>query len=88
LKLVHAPPIKKTLDRSLAPGEAVITDYGEAAYSTSVRRLVYAANGTLLSDATWYSNYRASPELISVGPKKKKKKAKVAVTPATVPTQH
>jgi vancomycin resistance protein YoaR len=89
LKLVHKPPIKKTLDRSLAPGESVITDYGEAAYSTSVRRLVYSANGTLLSDATWYSNYRASPELISVGPKKKKaKKAKLATTPAAVPTQH
>ena len=82
LKLVHAPPKKKKLDRSLAPGAVVVDDPGEAAYSTSVRRLVYAADGTLLSDATWYSNYRASPELIRVGPKKKKAKAKQPVTAA------
>jgi vancomycin resistance protein YoaR len=81
LKLVHAPPIKKTIDRALAPGQVVVTNYGEAAYSTSVRRLVYAPDGTLMSDVTWYSNYRALPEQISVGPKKKKPKA-AAVTPA------
>jgi vancomycin resistance protein YoaR len=92
LKLVTPPPVKKTLDRSLAPGEVVVDDPGEAGYSTSVRRLVYASNGTLLSDATWYSNYRASPELISVGPKapKKKKEAKApqATTPAELQTPH
>ncbi len=83
LKLVHAPPIKKTIDRALAPGQVVVTNYGEAAYSTSVRRLVYAPDGTLMSDVTWYSNYRALPEQISVGPKKKTKKPKAAaVTPA------
>ena len=80
LKLVHPPPIKKTIDPALAPGQVVVTDYGEAAYSTSVRRLVYAQNGTLLSDATWYSNYRSSPELISVGPPKKKKPPKTTTT--------
>ena len=75
----------KTIDRALAPGQVVVTNYGEAAYSTSVRRIVYSANGTLLSDATWYSNYRALPEQISVGPKKKAKKPKAAVpTPATL----
>ena len=89
LKLVHAPPIKKTIDRALAPGQVVVTNYGEAAYSTSVRRLVYAPNGTLMSDVTWYSNYRAMPETISVGPKKKAKKPKTpAVTPAALASPH
>ena len=42
------------------PGTAsVIESYGEPAHSTSVQRLVYAPGGKLLSDVTWYSNYRA-----------------------------
>ncbi len=92
LKLVSQPPIKKTLDRSLAPGAVVVDNYGEAAYSTSVRRLVYSASGKLLSDATWYSNYQALPELIRVGPPKKKSKKKPqappALTPADLQTPH
>jgi vancomycin resistance protein YoaR len=65
------PPVKKTVDRSLAPGTAVVDDPGVPAQSTSVRRRVYDAQGNLLSDATWYSSYRAVPELVRVGPKKK-----------------
>ena len=65
------PPVKKTVDRSLAPGKAVVDDPGVPAQSTSVRRRVYDADGKLLSDATWYSSYRAVPELVRVGPKKK-----------------
>ena len=64
-------PVKKTLDRSLAPGAVVIDSTGVPAQSTSVRRLVYDAQGKLLSDATWYSSYRAVPEVERVGPKKK-----------------
>jgi vancomycin resistance protein YoaR len=63
-------PIKETIDRSLPPGKVVVDDPGEPAQSTSVRRLVYDENGKLLSDATWYSSYRAVPELERVGPKK------------------
>ncbi len=65
-------PVKKTLDRSLAPGAVVIDSTGVPAQSTSVRRLVYDAQGKLLSDATWYSSYRAVPTVERVGPKKKK----------------
>ena len=46
-------------------------DYGEPAQSTSVHRLVYAPDGKLLSDSTWYSNYRSSPKIVLVGPKPK-----------------
>ncbi|HWB23412.1 MAG TPA: VanW family protein [Gaiellaceae bacterium] len=88
LKLVHAPPVVKTIDRALAPGQVVVTDYGEAAYSTSVRRLVYAPDGTLLSDATWYSNYRALPKQISVGPPKKPKNAPKSPAATRLATLH
>ena len=64
-------PIERTLDRALAPGTSVIESYGEPAYSTSVQRLVYAPGGKLLSNETWYSNYRSLPELVEVGPQPK-----------------
>ncbi len=42
--VVHGkPPIKKTIDKSLKPGEKVVDDPGEPAMTTSVTRDVYAA---------------------------------------------
>jgi vancomycin resistance protein YoaR len=88
-------PVKKTVDPTLKPGEQVIDDPGEPALSTSVTRDVYAADGKLLYHNVWYSSYRSSPELLRVGPKKKKKPAKAKkpalptttqTTPSTQPT--
>jgi vancomycin resistance protein YoaR len=65
--------VKKTVDKTLKPGEKVVDDPGETALTTSVTRDVYAANGKLLDHDVFSSYYRASPELVRVGPKKKKK---------------
>jgi vancomycin resistance protein YoaR len=73
--------VKKTVDPTLKPGEQVIDDPGEPALTTSVTRDVYAANGKLLYHDVWYSSYRAAPELLRVGPKKKKAKQPVRATP-------
>ncbi len=73
--------VKKTIDPTLKPGEQVIDDPGEPALTTSVTRDVYAANGKLLYHDVWYSSYRAAPELLRVGPKKKKAKPSVPATP-------
>jgi vancomycin resistance protein YoaR len=94
LTLVGPPPVQKKVDATLAPGTTEVQTPGESAYSTSVHRLVYTPGGKLLSDATWYSIYVASPEIVLVGPKPKPKpKAKpnpAATTPSettpTVPT--
>ena len=92
LVTVAAPPVKKTIDPSLAPGESVVEDPGESAFSTSVERKVYDASGKLLYDDTWSSHYVASPELLSVGPAKHKKKPQPggtttgSTTTATTPT--
>ena len=89
---VAPAPLEKTVDPTLAPGETVVDDYGEPAQSTSVRRRVYAPNGKLLSDSTWYSHYVSSPKIVRVGPKAKPKpkpKPKPAETEtptATTPT--
>jgi hypothetical protein len=70
------PPVKKTIDRSLKPGEKVIDDPGSPALTTSVTRDVYAPNGKLLYHDRWNSSYRALPKLVRIPPPKKKPKPK------------
>jgi vancomycin resistance protein YoaR len=81
------PPVKKTIDPSLKPGEKVVDDPGTPAMTTSVSRDVYAPNGKLLYHDTWYSSYRALPKLVRLGPPAKKKhKPKPGVTTTTTST--
>jgi vancomycin resistance protein YoaR len=82
------PPEKKTVDRTLKPGEKVVDYPGVPAMSTSVTRDVYDKDGALLYHDTWYSSYRADPAIVRIGPKKKAAKKKPSTTPATtLPTQ-
>jgi len=85
LTVVAPPPIQRTVDKSLKPGQVVVDDPGVPAQSTSVRRQVYAPNGKLLYDNTWYSNYRAEPKILLVGPKPKPKKKPATPTAPTEP---
>ena len=73
--------VKKTIDPTLKPNEQVIDDPGEPAMTTSVSRDVFAADGKLLYHDVWYSSYRAAPELLRVGKKKKPAKPAALVTP-------
>ncbi len=77
------PPVKKTIDPTLKPGEKVVDDPGSSALSTSVTRDVYTAAGKLLYHDTWYSSYRATPKLVRIGPAKKKPKKPPATTTTT-----
>ena len=83
LRVVAAPPVQKTVDATLKPGEVVVDSFGVPAQATSVERKVYEASGKLLSDATWYSSYRSEPKIVRVGPKKPKEKAKKTATTTT-----
>ncbi len=83
LVVTGQPHVKRVKDPSLKPGEQVVDDPGEPSMSTSVRRLVYDANGKLIHDDTWYSRYVSSPKIVRFGPKKPKKKVKVKVNPAS-----
>jgi vancomycin resistance protein YoaR len=93
LRVVAPPPVQKTVDATLKPGEVVVDDSGVPAQSTSVERKVYAGDGRLLSDQTFYSSYRAEPKIIRVGPKAKakpkaaKKTATTTTTTETAPAQ-
>jgi vancomycin resistance protein YoaR len=86
LTVVAPPPVQKTVDATLAPGTIAVDDYGVPAQRTSVERKVYAPSGKLLSDATWYSSYRAEPKIIRIGPpaKPKPKKPPPVTTTTTV----
>jgi vancomycin resistance protein YoaR len=89
------PPVTRVSDPSLPKGEKLVENAGEPSRATSVRRLVYAANGRLLYDNTWYSSYRAEPATVRVGtkapvkpkpvPKKKQPKKKPPPPPPTKP---
>jgi hypothetical protein len=85
--VVHGvPPVKKTIDPTLKPGEKVVDDPGSPALSTSVTRDVYTADGKLLYHDTWYSSYRATSKLVRVGPAKKKPKQEPPTTTTTTTT--
>jgi vancomycin resistance protein YoaR len=86
LRVVAAPPVRKTVDATLKPGTVAVDDYGVPAQATSVERKVYSADGKQLSDQTWYSSYRAEPKIVRVGPKKKKKPPVVTTPTETAPT--
>jgi vancomycin resistance protein YoaR len=81
------PPIERTVDATLKPGEKVIDDAGVPAQTTSVRRRVYAPDGALLYDNTWYSSYQAEPELVRVGPKPKPARPKPVLNLSRKPLQ-
>jgi vancomycin resistance protein YoaR len=86
LRTISPPPVQKTVDATLEPGQVEVDDYGAPAQSTSVERKVYAPNGKLMSDSTWYSSYVAVPKVIRVGPKKAAKKPTTSTTTTTATT--
>jgi hypothetical protein len=81
-----APPLKKTVDPALAPGEKIVDDSGVPAMSTSVTRDVYEPGGKLLYHDTWYSSYRAEPKLVRIGPAKTPKHGKPGTKNGTTTT--
>ncbi len=82
-----APPVKKTVDPALKPGETVVDYSGVPSLSTSVTRDVQMKDGQPLYHDTWYSSYRADPELVRVGPPAAKKKKAATTQTTTEPAQ-
>jgi hypothetical protein len=72
--------VQKTVDATLEQGQVVVDDFGAPAQATSVERKVYAPDGALLSDSTWYSSYRSSPKIVRVGPPAEKAKKTTTTT--------
>jgi vancomycin resistance protein YoaR len=76
LRVIGAPKVKRVPDPTLLKGESAVVEYGEPARATSVSRTVHDANGKLLHEDTWYSQYRSEPKVVRVGTKPKPKPKK------------
>jgi vancomycin resistance protein YoaR len=79
LRVTGGPRMVRTKDPTLLKGKTEVDDPGEPSRATSVTRRVYAPDGTLLYDTTWYSSYVSEPGLVRVGTKKPEPKT----TPTT-----
>jgi vancomycin resistance protein YoaR len=74
LVATRAAPVKKIVDPALEPGEVKVEESGAPYRRTQVTRRVYAPDGKLLSEATFYSSYVGEARVLRVGPKKPKPK--------------
>ncbi len=83
LRTTGSVPTEITKDPTLPKGERVVDEAGSAPLATSVSRRVYDANGKLLYENTWYSNYAGEKEKIRVGTKKPVKPKPTADAPAS-----
>jgi vancomycin resistance protein YoaR len=93
LNVTGPAPVKKVRDPSLTKGKQEVLEYGQPSRSTNATRVVYAPNGKVRSRTTWYSSYRAEPEVVRVGSKapvkpkdKDKDKDKAGTTTTTTTT--
>jgi vancomycin resistance protein YoaR len=84
LVATRAAPVKKIVDPKLEPGEVKVEESGAPYRRTQVTRRVYAPDGKLLSEATFYSSYVGEARVLRVGPKKPKPKKPIE-TKADVP---
>jgi len=71
-------PVKEIEDPTLPRGKRVIDQIGVQPRETSVHRTVYDADGTLLHDDVWRSDYVGEPSLVRVGTKRPPKRPKHA----------
>jgi vancomycin resistance protein YoaR len=73
LRVVGGPRVNRIKDPTMLKGRSEVEEYGQPARATSVSRTVYAANGKVLHEDTWYSSYRSEPKVVRVGTKPKPK---------------
>jgi hypothetical protein len=62
-------PVQRIADSDLLKGQTFVQEYGTHPQKTSVHRLVYASNGTLLHDDTWSSYSEGEKQIVKYGTK-------------------
>jgi vancomycin resistance protein YoaR len=63
-------PIKRVPDPTLPVGERTVEEEGAPPRSVTVTRTVYNADGSVLYDEVWRTNYRGEKRVVRVGTKK------------------
>ena len=66
-------PVKRIKDKTIPIGPRVVEEEGSTPSRTSVSRIVYDADGALISEETWNTSYRGETRVIRVGTKPKPK---------------
>jgi vancomycin resistance protein YoaR len=66
-------PWQRIDDATMFKGEKTVEQYGTPPRSTSVRRRVFAPDGTLMYDTTWRSYYVGEPTVVRIGTKPRPK---------------
>jgi vancomycin resistance protein YoaR len=79
-------PTKNVPDPTMLVGDKAVEETGEPPRTTSVRRIVYAADGAVLHDTVFYSSYRGEPTVIRVGTKPKPKTETTTTTTTATTT--
>jgi vancomycin resistance protein YoaR len=67
LEIIGKVPFEVVRDETLPRRTRIVEAYGTHPKQTSVRRRVYDAAGTLLSDRTWWSTYVGEPTIVRIG---------------------
>lgn len=86
LVVAGAVPVKKVSDPALPAGQQVVDETGEPPRTTSVRRVVYDANGKVLHDTVFYSSYRGEARVVRVGTKAPPKPTTTSTATTTTST--
>jgi vancomycin resistance protein YoaR len=81
-----APPVERIPDPELPKGQRMVEAEGEPPRSVTVTRTVYLANGEVLYDESWTTNYRGEKRIVRIGTKVEEKKGEEeAATPEPPP---
>lgn len=70
VKVIGPAPVKRVPDPTLDKGTQVVEEEGSRPVSVTVTRTVYNADGSVLYDEVWRTNYRGEKRVIRVGTKK------------------
>lgn len=70
LSITGPVPVKRIRDPQLLVGKRVVEEEGAPPRSVTVTRTVYNADGSVLYDEVWRTNYRGEKRVVRVGTKK------------------
>jgi vancomycin resistance protein YoaR len=93
-EITGSPPVRRVKDPTLPLGTTQLEEYGSSPSRTSVERTVYGADGKVLRDETWTTNYRGEARVFRIGtmkpepiaPPKKPKQPKQPAPPGDATT--
>ena len=86
LEVIGEVPIKRVPEPTLFVGNQVVEESGSAPSSVVAKRTVYKADGSILYDETWKTNYLGDKRVIRYGTKERPKPPPTTTTTPTTTT--